>query len=396
MAQEDKDLDLDSLDLDADFDGLGDDDFSLDDSGDDALAGEDFNFEDSDETGFSVDDLDFQEATDSDDEGLEPEPFGLGEDLEEDLGSFDDGLSLDDLESGDMEDVGAEPELSAQDEIGDFEDDFALNDEEGVDEFSMDAESSIQEDEFSMETELDASVEDEFVSDDQVMELSEEDQEPLQFDLAGEADELEQGIEVESLEELGDLSLADDESTLLLSNEEVADEFLEDSESLGFQDEPLEDSESLGFQDEPLEEDVFSVVQEGGLLDLDSPFEEVSANDLDLDDLSLIPEELDEPATIDPTPGLGLATAEVEERSEQKIAPELLMSLEHEISIEVGKATLKGNEIADLSYGSVILLDKEAGDAVDLTLNGQVLAHGEVVLINNDRLGVRVIGLNAG
>ena len=313
---------------------------SLDLTTHDDLAGEDFNF------GEFGDDLDLQHATLSD---QEMESFDLKSDG---LDIGNDDFSL----------------VTAQD------DDFSFDDK--IDP----SEQGTTHEELSLETDLD-----------EVMNLSEEDQEPLQFDLAGEADELDQGIEAEELEAIEDSPLTDEEPTLILSDDEVAGASNELSLITGFEGESLKSDEEPFLADDPPED---------GLLDLDSSFEEVSTDELDLEELSLapesdelawIPEEIHEPPVITPTPNL--KPVEVEE---QKIAPELLLNLEHEVSIEVGKATLKGHEIADLSYGSVILLDKEAGDTVDLKLNGQILAHGEVVLINYERLGVRVIGFNVG
>ncbi|MBF0287282.1 MAG: FliM/FliN family flagellar motor switch protein [SAR324 cluster bacterium] len=78
----------------------------------------------------------------------------------------------------------------------------------------------------------------------------------------------------------------------------------------------------------------------------------------------------------------------------ESLGEKLLLNIPHELSVEVGKTQLKGTEITDLTYGSVIELDKIAGDPVDLVLNGSVIAQGEVVLINNEKIGIRIIGIN--
>jgi flagellar motor switch protein FliN/FliY len=76
------------------------------------------------------------------------------------------------------------------------------------------------------------------------------------------------------------------------------------------------------------------------------------------------------------------------------VGQDLLLNLKHELTVEIGKASLRGQEITELSFGSVIELDKKVGDPVDIVLGERIVAKGEVVQINEDQLGVRIIGLN--
>jgi len=64
-----------------------------------------------------------------------------------------------------------------------------------------------------------------------------------------------------------------------------------------------------------------------------------------------------------------------------------------EISVELGQTSLKVKEVLALEEGSVIRLDKPVGDAVEVILNGQRFAKGEVVVIN-DAFGVRLTAVN--
>lgn len=59
---------------------------------------------------------------------------------------------------------------------------------------------------------------------------------------------------------------------------------------------------------------------------------------------------------------------------------------------ELGRKPLKIKEILDLKEGSIIVLDKLAGEAVEIWVNGIKLATGEVVVVN-DAFGVRITGL---
>ncbi|MBU3914226.1 FliM/FliN family flagellar motor switch protein, partial [bacterium] len=76
------------------------------------------------------------------------------------------------------------------------------------------------------------------------------------------------------------------------------------------------------------------------------------------------------------------------------VGRDLLFSLTHQLTVEIGKANLKGKEIINLSYGSIIELDKKVGDPVQIILGEKAIAMGEVVQINDDQLGVRITGIN--
>ena len=73
---------------------------------------------------------------------------------------------------------------------------------------------------------------------------------------------------------------------------------------------------------------------------------------------------------------------------------ELLLNIQHDLSVELGRVHMSGVDITELTYGSVVELEKIAGDPVDLVINGKVVAFGEIVLINNKKLGIRIIGIN--
>ena len=60
-----------------------------------------------------------------------------------------------------------------------------------------------------------------------------------------------------------------------------------------------------------------------------------------------------------------------------------------EVTVELGRTRLLIRDILDLSPGSIIELDKLAGEPVDLIANGMLVARGEVIVID-DNFGVRV------
>ena len=59
------------------------------------------------------------------------------------------------------------------------------------------------------------------------------------------------------------------------------------------------------------------------------------------------------------------------------------------LAIEVGRASLKIRDLMRLTQGSVVELDRLAGEPLDIVVNDTVVAQGEVVLVN-DRYGVRL------
>ena len=73
---------------------------------------------------------------------------------------------------------------------------------------------------------------------------------------------------------------------------------------------------------------------------------------------------------------------------------ELLLNIQHDLSVELGRVRMSGIDIMELTHGCVVELEKIAGDPVDLVMNGKVVAFGEIVLINNQKLGIRIIGIN--
>ncbi|MEF9852379.1 MAG: flagellar motor switch phosphatase FliY [Hydrogenoanaerobacterium sp.] len=67
----------------------------------------------------------------------------------------------------------------------------------------------------------------------------------------------------------------------------------------------------------------------------------------------------------------------------------LIMNVPLNVSIEIGKTKRKIKDIMNFTQGTVIELEKQAGAPVDIIVNGQLLAHGDVVVID-DNFGVRI------
>ncbi|MEJ2764146.1 flagellar motor switch protein FliN [Photobacterium sp. MCCC 1A19761] len=59
------------------------------------------------------------------------------------------------------------------------------------------------------------------------------------------------------------------------------------------------------------------------------------------------------------------------------------------ISMEVGRSQISIRNLLQLNQGSVVELDRIAGESLDVMVNGTLIAHGEVVVVN-DKFGIRL------
>ena len=97
-----------------------------------------------------------------------------------------------------------------------------------------------------------------------------------------------------------------------------------------------------------------------------------------------------EPKLIGSKP-LTMEPLDVTERlgKEQAQNLDLIMEVPLQVTVEIGRARRKVQDILEFAKGSLVVLDKLAGDSVDLFVNGKCIARGEVVVIE-DNFGVRI------
>jgi flagellar motor switch protein FliN len=81
--------------------------------------------------------------------------------------------------------------------------------------------------------------------------------------------------------------------------------------------------------------------------------------------------------------------------SGEKATLELLKDVDLDLRIELGRTQMFLEDVLKLKRGSVVTLDKLAGDPVDVFVNGRLVARGEVLVLN-DNFCVRVTELLAG
>lgn len=81
--------------------------------------------------------------------------------------------------------------------------------------------------------------------------------------------------------------------------------------------------------------------------------------------------------------------------SEEKATLDLLRDVELDVKIELGRTNMYLEDVLKLRRGSVVALDKLAGDPVDIYVNGRLIARGEVLVLN-ENFCVRVAELITG
>lgn len=79
------------------------------------------------------------------------------------------------------------------------------------------------------------------------------------------------------------------------------------------------------------------------------------------------------------------------EGAPREVGPELdlILDIPVTISMEVGSTSITIRNLLQLNQGSVIELDRLAGEPLDVKVNGTLIAHGEVVVVN-EKFGIRM------
>jgi len=88
-------------------------------------------------------------------------------------------------------------------------------------------------------------------------------------------------------------------------------------------------------------------------------------------------------------PGAGQRPPELAGRNYRMLA-----EIPLRVSVEVGSTALRLSDLMDLSEGSVVELDRQAHELLDIMVNGTLVAKGEVVTVNG-RFGIRVVDVVA-
>lgn len=104
--------------------------------------------------------------------------------------------------------------------------------------------------------------------------------------------------------------------------------------------------------------------------------EDPSAPEIDVDEVLAAPlEELKD------------TSAPISDDERRKL--DTIMDIPVTISMEVGRSQISIRNLLQLNQGSVVELDRIAGESLDVLVNGTLIAHGEVVVVN-DKFGIRL------
>jgi flagellar motor switch protein FliN/FliY len=68
---------------------------------------------------------------------------------------------------------------------------------------------------------------------------------------------------------------------------------------------------------------------------------------------------------------------------------EVILDVPVTLSMEVGRTRIPIRNLLQLNQGSVVELDRAAGEPLDVYVNGTLIAHGEVVVVN-EKFGIRL------
>lgn len=104
--------------------------------------------------------------------------------------------------------------------------------------------------------------------------------------------------------------------------------------------------------------------------------EDPSAPDVDIDDILAAP--LDE---------LQDTSTPISDDERRKL--DTILDIPVTISMEVGRSQISIRNLLQLNQGSVVELERVAGESLDVLVNGTLIAHGEVVVVN-DKFGIRL------
>ena len=73
----------------------------------------------------------------------------------------------------------------------------------------------------------------------------------------------------------------------------------------------------------------------------------------------------------------------------QDINLDVVLNVDLDLALEVGRTTISVKNLLQLNQGSVVELDRLAGEPLDVLVNGTLIAHGEVVVVN-EKFGIRL------
>jgi flagellar motor switch protein FliN len=99
-------------------------------------------------------------------------------------------------------------------------------------------------------------------------------------------------------------------------------------------------------------------------------------------------EPIGEPTMVE-TPQFGDLQSDQPSAAAQDVNLEMILDVNVNLSMEVGHTRIPIRNLMQLNQGSVVELDRAAGEPLDVFVNGTLVAHGEVVVVN-EKFGIRL------
>jgi flagellar motor switch protein FliN len=95
-----------------------------------------------------------------------------------------------------------------------------------------------------------------------------------------------------------------------------------------------------------------------------------------------------EPTVVEPTM-FGDVHGEPPSAAARDVNLDMILDVSVSLSMEVGHTRISIRNLMQLNQGSVVELDRAAGEPLDVFVNGTLVAHGEVVVVN-EKFGIRL------
>jgi flagellar motor switch protein FliN len=93
---------------------------------------------------------------------------------------------------------------------------------------------------------------------------------------------------------------------------------------------------------------------------------------------------------LDPQPGLPDTEAEPAQ-AHRAASLDLVLDVRVRLSVELGRTEIPIRDVVNIGRGSIIELDGTPGAPLDVRVNGVLIGRGEIVVINEERLGLRFV-----
>jgi flagellar motor switch protein FliN len=97
------------------------------------------------------------------------------------------------------------------------------------------------------------------------------------------------------------------------------------------------------------------------------------------------------PSVDDETDGIADKTAAKAAGINEPTRFDLVMNIPVRLSVELGRTEIPIRDVVNVGRGSVIELERNLGEPLDVRVNGVLIGHGEIVVIDEERLGLRFV-----